>query len=197
MTLGYLFRTLQKWFESLSTPAHKLQVFVCAPARTRNLQFQYRLSIFLFVNSRNIRQPLRALHTNYAYSFVRLPGLEPRITDPKSVVISISLQARKWQHNTLVSLKSNLKIAFCPTWSIILRRAWIHAAMVKWYNGSLPRISRGFDYPWPHSKSPERRILCGQGASKLLCLRVIETAGTMWVYEQVRRDPRHLWTSVN
>ena len=22
--------------------------------------------------------------------------------------------------------------------------------MVKWYNESLPRISRGFDYPWPH-----------------------------------------------
>jgi hypothetical protein len=27
-------------------------------------------------------------------SLVRLPGLEPRITDPKSVVISISLQAQ-------------------------------------------------------------------------------------------------------
>lgn len=25
-----------------------------------------------------------------------------------------------------------------------------YAAMVKWYNESLPRISRGFDYPWPH-----------------------------------------------
>lgn len=22
--------------------------------------------------------------------------------------------------------------------------------MVKWYNASLPRTSRGFDYPWPH-----------------------------------------------
>ena len=24
--------------------------------------------------------------------------------------------------------------------------------MVKWYNESLPRISRGFDYPWPHQR---------------------------------------------
>lgn len=36
--------------------------------------------------------------------------------------------------------------------------------MVKWYNESLPRISRGFDYPWPHTyfqqKSPQSGIFC-------------------------------------
>ena len=42
------------------------------------------------------------------------------------------------------------------------------AAMVKWYNGSLPRISRGFDYPWPHNKFSGRRIFVWQGER---CLR--------------------------
>jgi hypothetical protein len=50
--------------------------------------------------------------------------------------------------------------------------------MVKWYNESLPRISRGFDYPWPHKiKAPDGAFYdCGQGASELLRLRVIEKA---------------------
>ncbi len=59
----------------------------------------------LFLTSQTSRQPLRVAPrfaiaklrlagAHYALLHVRLPGLEPRITDPKSVVISISLQAR-------------------------------------------------------------------------------------------------------
>ena len=38
--------------------------------------------------------------------------------------------------------------------------------MVKWYNESLPRISRGFDYPWPHEYKNKRtkvRYFCSCG----------------------------------
>ena len=62
--------------------------------------------------------------------------------------------------------------------------------MVKWYNESLPRISRGFDYPWPHKiKAPDGAFYdCGQGASELLRLRVIETAGAMWPENNKRSE---------
>lgn len=39
----------------------------------------------------------------------------------------------------------------------------VTAAMVKWYNMSLPRISRGFDYLWPHeykNKHPSGCLFC-------------------------------------
>ena len=48
--------------------------------------------------------------------------------------------------------------------------------MVKWYNESLPRISREFDSPWPHigenRKSPSgmRGIFCLE--SNLRCFRL-------------------------
>ncbi len=31
--------------------------------------------------------------------------------------------------------------------------------MVKWYNVTLPMLSRGFDYPWPHREKPPSRGL--------------------------------------
>ena len=34
----------------------------------------------------------------------------------------------------------------------------IIAAMVKWYNESLPRISREFDSPWPHYKKQTPQV---------------------------------------
>lgn len=56
--------------------------------------------------------------------------------------------------------------------------------MVKWYNGSLPRISRGFDYPWPHEyrKEPFWGIFysCGQEEGVCTPSVVIETAGAMF-----------------
>jgi hypothetical protein len=51
--------------------------------------------------------------------------------------------------------------------------------MVKWYNGSLPRISRGFDYPWPH-KSIKWRLL---GAIFAHAVRKRETPTSFIVIE--------------
>ena len=33
----------------------------------------------------------------------------------------------------------------------LFRKRRINAAMVKWYNVALPRLSREFDSPWPHT----------------------------------------------
>ncbi len=45
--------------------------------------------------------------------------------------------------------------------------------MVKWYNVALPRLSRGFDYPWPHKrKAPlQGRFSVRPGAKHLRALR--------------------------
>jgi hypothetical protein len=55
--------------------------------------------------------------------------------------------------------------------------------MVKWYNGSLPRISRGFDYPWPHRyrKAPARVHFLSVREEKgaFAPYVAIETAGSM------------------
>ena len=31
--------------------------------------------------------------------------------------------------------------------------------MVKWYNITLPMLSRGFDYPWPHKIEKDQTIV--------------------------------------
>ncbi len=52
--------------------------------------------------------------------------------------------------------------------------------MVKWYNATLPRLSRGFDYPWPHKESPLLGAFdCGQEKGVYTPFVVTETAGTM------------------
>ena len=42
-----------------------------------------------------------------------------------------------------------------------------NAAMVKWYNETLPRFSREFDSPWPHKEKDPLWVFfdCGQGES--------------------------------
>ena len=49
--------------------------------------------------------------------------------------------------------------------------------MVKWYNGSLPRISRGFDYPWPHKEKSSRKGLF-LSAARVTCWEQVT-----WVIE--------------
>ena len=54
---------------------------------------------------------------------------------------------------------------------IIITGIVLYAAMVKWYNGSLPRISRGFDYPWPHKENdPEGSFLTATRRKTPPCL---------------------------
>ena len=86
----------------------------CAPTRNRILQILFRLSLFLFVYSRNSWQPFRFPRTKTknrtrARFFVSvLPrGIEPRSHPPQGCILSIKL----WEHCTCLSHFSHRQIA--------------------------------------------------------------------------------------